>query len=128
MDEILCSDLIIIIYIPFLRPEYSSLPVAKSITHHQPYSNLRARFKNLSEEAYDVLNRMLTYDPKKRITGILFYSILFYSILFYSILSYSILFYSILFYSILFYSILFYSILFYSIYSIRFAFYSILFL
>jgi len=50
-------------------PGFSELPNAKKISIHQPYSTLRHRFKNLSEQGFDLMNRMLTYDPKKRISA-----------------------------------------------------------
>jgi len=49
-------------------PNFSSLPHSKKISLNQPYSNLRHRFKNLTNEGFDLLNRMLAYDPKRRIT------------------------------------------------------------
>eukprot|EP01122_Echinamoeba_exundans_P008655 TRINITY_DN2906_c0_g1_i1.p1 TRINITY_DN2906_c0_g1~~TRINITY_DN2906_c0_g1_i1.p1 ORF type:complete len:332 (+),score=46.01 TRINITY_DN2906_c0_g1_i1:109-996(+) len=35
----------------------------------QPYNNLKSLFPDLSAEGFDLLNRMLAYDPKKRITA-----------------------------------------------------------
>ena len=35
----------------------------------QPYNNLRKRFPYLTQSGFDLLNKFLTYDPKKRITG-----------------------------------------------------------
>lgn len=52
-------------------PAYSELPQVKkmNIADH-PYSILRNRFgTNFTDVGYDLLNRLLTYDPKKRITA-----------------------------------------------------------
>ena len=35
----------------------------------QPFNNLRKRFPYLTSNGFDLLNRFLTYDPNKRITG-----------------------------------------------------------
>lgn len=35
----------------------------------QPYNHLRKRFPYLTNNGFDLLNRFLTYDPKKRITA-----------------------------------------------------------
>ncbi len=52
-------------------PGLSELPNAKKINFsHQPYNNLRQKFPFITEACYDLLNRMLTYDPVKRITAI----------------------------------------------------------
>lgn len=51
-------------------PNFSNLPNAQKIKiPHQPYSNLANRFKFLSANGLDLLEKMLTYDPKKRITA-----------------------------------------------------------
>lgn len=52
-----------------------TLPHAKNITMHQPYNNLRERFgSSLTAQAFDLLNKMLTYDPKKvRMSGTRFF-------------------------------------------------------
>ena len=51
-------------------PGYSELPVAKKVTFtKQPYNNLRKKFPYLTGSGFDLLNRFLTYDPKKRITA-----------------------------------------------------------
>jgi len=51
-------------------PGFSSLPSFKSIKlPHQPYNNLKQKFPQLSQHGIDLLNRLLTYDPKKRITA-----------------------------------------------------------
>eukprot|EP00026_Physarum_polycephalum_P008551 Phypoly_transcript_08639.p1 GENE.Phypoly_transcript_08639~~Phypoly_transcript_08639.p1 ORF type:complete len:385 (+),score=72.31 Phypoly_transcript_08639:8-1162(+) len=51
-------------------PGMSSLPNVKKFNiPTQPYSNLRQKFQTLSSSGYDLLNRMLTYDPSKRITA-----------------------------------------------------------
>jgi cell division cycle 2-like protein len=49
-------------------PGLSELPSAKKISiSHQPYNNLRQKFPFITENTFDLLNRMLTYDPTKRI-------------------------------------------------------------
>jgi cell division cycle 2-like protein len=52
-------------------PGLSELPGAKKLNFTQrPYNTLRAKMGTLITEAcYDLLNKMLTYDPKKRITA-----------------------------------------------------------
>ncbi|KAI8613520.1 kinase-like domain-containing protein [Chytriomyces sp. MP71] len=51
-------------------PGFSTLPNAKSVTFkHQPFSNLRLRFPSLTENGIDLLSKLLTYDPKHRITA-----------------------------------------------------------
>ena len=49
---------------------YNELPVVKKVTFtKQPYNNLRKRFPYLTQSGFDLLNKFLTYDPKRRITG-----------------------------------------------------------
>ncbi|RDD41238.1 Cyclin-dependent kinase 11B [Trichoplax sp. H2] len=50
---------------------FSELPVAKKVTFtEQPYNRLRDRFgAYLTDQGFDLLNRFLTYDPKKRISA-----------------------------------------------------------
>ena len=51
-------------------PGLSDLPNAKKLNFsHQPYNSLRQKFPYITEACYDLLNSMLTYDPKKRITA-----------------------------------------------------------
>nr|QYW07098.1 G-type cyclin-dependent kinase 2 [Dimocarpus longan] len=58
-------------------PGFSELPGAKANFVKQPYNLLRKRFPAtsftgspvLSESGYDLLNKLLTYDPDKRITA-----------------------------------------------------------
>jgi cell division cycle 2-like protein len=51
-------------------PGFSDLPNAKTWNFvHQPYNNLRRKFPQLSDYGFDLLNRLLTYDPDKRITA-----------------------------------------------------------
>jgi len=52
-------------------PGLSELPNAKKINFGlQPYNNLKNRFSGqITESCFDLLNRMLTYDPTKRITA-----------------------------------------------------------
>ena len=54
-------------------PEFSSLPSVKTVTFaEQPYNKLRQKFPRdstgLSDKGFELLNRMLTYDPAKRFT------------------------------------------------------------
>ncbi|CAG8615762.1 5278_t:CDS:2 [Paraglomus occultum] len=46
-------------------PGFSKLPNAKNITH----STLRSRFPYLTENGIDLMSKLLTYDPAKRITA-----------------------------------------------------------
>lgn len=56
---------------------YSSLPGIKGNIVKQPYNHLRKRFPAatftgspvLTELGFDLLNKLLTYDPEKRITA-----------------------------------------------------------
>lgn len=52
-------------------PGMKELPHAKRINFvQQPYNNLKSQFVGLmTQDAVDLLNRMLTYDPSKRITA-----------------------------------------------------------
>ncbi|CAM6102171.1 unnamed protein product [Calypogeia fissa] len=58
-------------------PEFPKLPGVKCNFVRQPYNKLRERFPatafagrpTLSENGFDLLNRLLTYDPQKRITA-----------------------------------------------------------
>eukprot|EP00741_Cyanophora_paradoxa_P025593 tig00000383_g24697.t1 len=51
-------------------PGLSELPGAKGMAlPHQPYNNLAQKFRGHSALAVDLLNRMLTYDPRKRISA-----------------------------------------------------------
>lgn len=52
-------------------PEFSSLPNVKNVTFaEQPYNKLRQKFPRdstgLSDKGFELLNRLLTYDPSKR--------------------------------------------------------------
>ena len=51
-----------------LWPGFSNLPHAKLLNISQPYSYLKSKFTVLTENGIDLLNRMLTYCPTKRIT------------------------------------------------------------
>jgi len=52
------------------RSGYSKLPMVEKLNFPSlQYNNLRAKFPDLQSEGLDLLNRMLTYDPKKRITA-----------------------------------------------------------
>ncbi|EDO40841.1 predicted protein, partial [Nematostella vectensis] len=52
-------------------PAYSELPHVKKMTFTEyPYNQLRNRFGTyLTDKGFSLLNRFLTYDPKKRITA-----------------------------------------------------------
>ncbi|KAJ3696889.1 hypothetical protein LUZ61_000594 [Rhynchospora tenuis] len=58
-------------------PGYCNLPGAKVVCIQQPYNKLRERFPvisfsgrpTLSEAGFDLLNRLLTYDPERRISA-----------------------------------------------------------
>ncbi|KAK0550031.1 hypothetical protein OC845_002835 [Tilletia horrida] len=51
-------------------PGYSKLPEAKSASAvAQPYSALRSRFKHCTDACLDLLSKLLTYDPSRRITA-----------------------------------------------------------
>ncbi|ORX90494.1 Pkinase-domain-containing protein [Basidiobolus meristosporus CBS 931.73] len=51
-------------------PGFSNLPHAQNITFvNQPYNNLRNRFPYVTESGLDLLSKLLTYDPEKRITA-----------------------------------------------------------
>ncbi|CAO3624431.1 unnamed protein product [Mucor hiemalis] len=51
-------------------PGYLELPHAKNIAPvYQPYSSLRSKFTILTQAGLDLLSRLLTYDPSKRITA-----------------------------------------------------------
>jgi cell division cycle 2-like protein len=50
---------------------FSPLPLQVTFTVH-PYNNLRKKFPPtfLTESGFNLMNRFLTYDPKKRISAI----------------------------------------------------------
>ncbi|KIP12597.1 hypothetical protein PHLGIDRAFT_98042 [Phlebiopsis gigantea 11061_1 CR5-6] len=51
-------------------PEYSSLPLAKTINLPAPHTpQLRQRFPHISTAGLDLLSQLLTYDPEERITA-----------------------------------------------------------
>lgn len=52
-------------------PGFSKLPNAKNIrfSQYQPYNYLRKKVGPITELCFDLLNAMLTYYPKKRITA-----------------------------------------------------------
>lgn len=51
-------------------PGFSQLPHAKSIASSRyTYSTLRSHFPYLTEQGMDLMSKLLTYDPKKRITA-----------------------------------------------------------
>jgi len=54
-------------------PEFSSLPSVEKVTFaEQPYNKLRQKFPRdttgLTDDGFELLNRLLTYDPSKRFT------------------------------------------------------------
>lgn len=51
-------------------PGYSKLPLASHVPNFsQPYNLLRTRLPYLTENGLDLMSKMLTYDPCKRITA-----------------------------------------------------------
>jgi cell division cycle 2-like protein len=50
-------------------PGYSKLPHSKMISIKQPYSYLKEKCKSIDEIGFDLLSRLLTYCPEKRITA-----------------------------------------------------------
>lgn len=51
-------------------PEYSSLPLAKTITLPAPHAHqFRQRFQYMTTSGIDLLMSFLTYDPVQRITA-----------------------------------------------------------
>ncbi|KAJ3073134.1 hypothetical protein HDU98_002170 [Podochytrium sp. JEL0797] len=51
-------------------PGFSNLPNAKSFNFkHQPFNNLKLRFPSLTANGIDLMQKLLTYDPKQRITA-----------------------------------------------------------
>ncbi|KAF9426328.1 hypothetical protein BGZ94_006663 [Podila epigama] len=51
-------------------PGYSKLPLASHVPNFvQPYNLLRTRLPYLTENGLDLMSKMLTYDPNKRITA-----------------------------------------------------------
>ncbi|KAI9347285.1 kinase-like domain-containing protein [Obelidium mucronatum] len=51
-------------------PGFMDLPNAKSFTFkHQPFNNLKLRFPSLTANGIDLMEKLLTYDPKQRITA-----------------------------------------------------------
>ncbi|KAJ3412658.1 hypothetical protein HDV05_000408 [Chytridiales sp. JEL 0842] len=51
-------------------PGFSDLPNSKSVSFANiPFQSLRSRFPYLTENGIDLLSRLLTYDPKRRITA-----------------------------------------------------------
>ncbi|OBZ88860.1 Cyclin-dependent kinase 11B [Choanephora cucurbitarum] len=51
-------------------PGFSELPHAKNISpSYSPFSSLRSKFVNLTQAGLDLLSKLLTYDPSKRITA-----------------------------------------------------------
>lgn len=51
-------------------PEYSTLPLAKTINLPAPHaSQLRQRFPHISTAGLDLLSQLMAYDPEERITA-----------------------------------------------------------
>jgi len=52
-------------------PGFSQLPNAKKVNFAtQPYNNLRHKFPHISDHTFDLLNKLLTYDPEKRLSAL----------------------------------------------------------
>jgi len=54
-------------------PEFFELPMAKKLLNRvdNKYNNIPQIFKNYSHNCIDLLNSLLTWDPKKRISVLL---------------------------------------------------------
>ena len=51
-------------------PEYSTLPLAKTISLPAPHPpQLRQKFRYITDAGLDLLSQLLTYDPERRITA-----------------------------------------------------------
>lgn len=51
-------------------PSLMEYPAAKKINFgNRPYSTLRKKFSLVTEQCFDLLNKLLTYDPSQRITA-----------------------------------------------------------
>lgn len=51
-------------------PDYSTLPLAKTITLPAPHPpQLRQKFPYITTEGIDLLSQLLTYDPEQRISA-----------------------------------------------------------
>ena len=51
-------------------PGFTSLPLVKPMNlKHQPYNNLKQKFKLLSDNGKRLMNELLMFDPKQRITA-----------------------------------------------------------
>jgi len=51
-------------------PGFSQLPNAKKVNFAvQPYNNLRQKFPHVTDKTFDLLNKLLTYDPEKRLSA-----------------------------------------------------------
>ncbi|EFA74779.1 putative protein serine/threonine kinase [Heterostelium album PN500] len=49
---------------------FNKLPLVKNLNLiPQPYNNLKNKFPHITDQTYDLLSRLLTYDPEKRITA-----------------------------------------------------------
>ena len=56
---------------PHSWPEYTTLPLAKSITLPPPHPpQLRQKFQYITAAGIDLMSRLLTYDPEMRITAV----------------------------------------------------------
>ena len=51
-------------------PGFSQLPLVKKMSlPFNPYNELKKKFPKLSHTGHDLFNRLLTYDPEKRVTA-----------------------------------------------------------
>jgi cell division cycle 2-like protein len=51
-------------------PGWTELPAVKKVNFaKQPYNNLRNKYPFVTESGLDLLNKLLTYDPSRRITA-----------------------------------------------------------
>eukprot|EP01132_Coremiostelium_polycephalum_P004518 gene4518-5633_t len=51
-------------------PGFSKLPMVKNLNINvPPYNNLKLKFPHLTDNCFDLLSQLLTYDPEKRISA-----------------------------------------------------------
>ncbi|KYQ90248.1 putative protein serine/threonine kinase [Tieghemostelium lacteum] len=55
---------------PQIWPDFYSLPLVKNINFEkQPFNNLKLKFPHITDQTFNLLSSMLTFDPQKRITA-----------------------------------------------------------